>query len=401
MKPNKIIVRFREDAAPKNINTLADFEKKQLPFKRLYPIEPDLKMFSDKKIGKNKAYESSDEFFEKELLPLKSEEEKKLFRTYTVEFESEEEALAAIEKLKGDKTIEYVQLSKLNKLYYLPNDPLMKDLWGITKINCAKAWDVSLGDNVVVAVIDTGVDYNHSDLSGNMWRDVAGNYGRDFSDVDSDPMDYHGHGTHVAGTIAAVGNNSLGVVGVAPNAKIMAIKIFPNATDDVCASAIKHAVDSGAKILNNSWGPSERNPVNKALEDAVDYALSKGVVVVFAAGNEGDEVKHYSPANHPGVICVGATDAKDNRCGFSNFGPEVTVAAPGDNILSTQINGGYTNKRGTSMAAPHVSGLAALILAKNPQIQGVQIKRLIENNTDKIMPDRPIGSGRINASNCL
>ncbi|SFB50600.1 S8 family peptidase [Algoriphagus aquimarinus] len=397
----KIVVRFKEGEEPKNMGKFAPMDDIEVKFKPLYSIEPDVTKFIARKGLKAGDFKSHLALFNEELLPQKSEEEKKLFRTYTVEIENEEEAKQAISKLQSDPTIEYVQESKLNKLYYLQNDPLMKDLWGITKINCPKAWDSAQGENIVIAVLDTGVDYLHTDLSGNMWKDSAGNFGRDFSDNNYDPMDYHGHGTHVAGTIAAVGNNSIGVVGVAPKAKIMAVKIFPNATDDVCAEAIKYAVDNGAHVINNSWGPTGRNPVNKTLEDAIDYALSKGVVVVFAAGNEHDEVKYYSPANHMGVICVGASDIKDNRCGFSNYGPEVTVAAPGEEILSTQINGGYTKKRGTSMAAPHVSGLAALVISGRPTANANQIKGLIETNSDKIYPDKPIGLGRINAANSL
>jgi thermitase len=396
----KIIVRFREDR-PSTIQGLAEVNDSLPNLKRMYSFEPDVNSFLKKTKLNVASYASGEDLFVNELLPKKSEEEKKLFRTFTAEFETEVEAAAAIDKLKDDPNVEYVQLSNLNELYYVPDDPLFGELWGLTKINCTKAWDVAEGNEVIVAVIDSGVDYSHPDLSGNMWTSPSGKFGFDFSDGDDDPMDSHGHGSHVAGTIAAIGNNNQGVVGVAPKAKIMALKIFPNATDDVCAQAIKYAADNGASVINNSWGPTSRSPVNKALEEAVNYALSKGVVVIFAAGNKSDEVKYYSPANHPGVVCVGASDRKDNRCLFSNYGPEVTVSAPGENILSAKISGGYTYKSGTSMAAPHVSGLAALIVARFPHIAGTLVKTRIEQNTDRIFPDKPIGSGRINASNSL
>lgn len=397
----KIVIRFKEGNEPKKSAEFSVFDQGGMLFKQLYSVEPEVQSFMSKKGIKETDVKSHMALFNEQILPQKTEAEKKLFRTYTAEFENEEDAEAAIAKLQADPSVEYVQESKLNKLYYLPNDPLIKDLWGITKINCPKAWDSSLGENVVVAVLDTGVDYNHPDLSGNMWRDRNGNFGYDFSDGNEDPMDYHGHGTHVAGSIAAVGNNSIGVVGVAPKAKIMAVKIFPNASDIVCSAAIKYAVDNGAQVINNSWGPIGRNPVNPVLEDIINYAVSKGAVVVFAAGNENDEVKYYSPANHPEVICVAASDFKDNRAGFSNFGNEVTVSAPGQEILSTQLQGGYTTKRGTSMAAPHVSGLAALILSKKPELNQDQIKDQIQKNCDKIFTDKPVGSGRINAANSL
>jgi subtilisin family serine protease len=333
------------------------------------------------------------------FIRLKQILRKKLSRTYYVECYTDEEANILQNSLSTNEGVEYVKFDELNELYFHPNDPLLPSQWAIPKIACEEAWDTSQGDNIIVAVIDTGVDYNHPDLIGRMWQDSTGRYGKDISDGDDDPMDYHGHGTHVAGTIAAVMNNNIGVVGVAPMAKIMAVKIFPNAQDSICAQAIRYAVDNGAKVLNNSWGSINRRPSNPTVEDAVNYAYSKGATVIFAAGNKNDDVQYYSPANHPRVISVGATDINDNRASFSNYGNLVTIAAPGVNILSLQFGSvNYIKMSGTSMACPHVAGLAALILKNNNQLSFEKVKFFIQNNADTIHPDKPIGSGRINAN---
>jgi subtilisin family serine protease len=286
----------------------------------------------------------------------------------------------------------------MNDLLYIPADPLYSELYGLKKMDCEKAWDYTSGKEVIVAVIDTGVDYNHPDLKNNMWVDSAGNHGYNFSEDNNNPMDYHSHGTHVSGTIASTGNNSIGIVGVAFNAKIMAVKIFPNAVDTVCSKAIVYAVDNGAKVINNSWGPTAKRPSNPVVEQAIDYAVSKGVTVVFAAGNNADDVKNYSPANYHNVFCVAATDKNDEVAGFSNYGDNVLITAPGKDIVSLKFNSfEYTVMSGTSMAAPHMSGLAALIISKFPSLSLTEIREKVKNNVDKINSVNPVGSGRVNA----
>lgn len=340
---------------------------------------------------------SDEEVFESEIYATKSEPEQKLFRTYVAEG-SPETAESLLESLEADENVEYVQMDEMNDLYVNPNDPRFPELWGISKIECPQAWDTSQGKDIVVAVIDTGVDYNHPDIKDRMWQDAKGNFGKDLSDGDDDPLDYHGHGSHCAGTVAATLNNAVGVVGVAPKAKIMAVKIFPNARDSVCSAAIKYAADNGAKILSNSWGPTGRRASNRAVEDAIDYAVAKGCIVIFAAGNEDDDVKFYSPANYANVISVAATDSNDARAGFSNFGDLITIAAPGVNILSLKLNTDqYTSKNGTSMACPHVAGLVALLLKLNGSLTLNQIKQILQTKGDTIQTDKPISSRRINA----
>jgi thermitase len=331
------------------------------------------------------------------------EEEKEIYQTYVIELPDDARPEIMAEQLNNNAGVNYVQVDQMNQLMFNPpNDPLYPELYGHKLIQCQEAWNLNQGEDVVVAVIDTGVDYNHPDISGNMWRDANGNMGYDFSENNSDPMDYHSHGTHVSGTIASTGNNSTGIIGVSFRARIMAIKIFPNAYDSVCAQAIKYAVDNGAKVINNSWGPTSRRPSNQAVAQAIDYALSNGVIVVFAAGNSADDVQYYAPANHPGVICVAATDKDDKLADFSNYGANVTVSAPGKDICSLKYRStNYVYMSGTSMAAPHVAAVAALICSKYPELTVDSVRDRIKTNADIIPMPKPAGSGRLNAYKVL
>jgi subtilisin family serine protease len=331
------------------------------------------------------------------------EEDKDIYRTFVIELPDDTKSELVAEQLKNNSGVNYVQVDEINQLMLNPpNDPLFEQLYGHKLIQCEKAWDINQGEDIIVAVIDTGVDYNHADIKANMWKDANGNMGYNFSENTYDPMDYHSHGTHVSGTIASTGNNSEGIIGVAFRARIMAIKIFPNAYDSVCAQAIKFAVDSGAKVINNSWGPTSKRPSNPAVAKAIDYAVLNGVVVVFAAGNSADDVQYYAPANHPDVICVAATDSNDNLANFSNFGNNVTISAPGKDICSLKYRSTeYVYMSGTSMAAPHVSAVAALICSKYPGISVAEVKDRIRTNADTISTIKPAGSGRLNAYKAL
>jgi len=365
---------------------------------RLYGVESEVASFEETSPMAAGAAASAEEIFNKHIYSSKPEPEKKLYRTYAAEG-SREELDALYRSMKADGNVEYVQFDEMNDLYYTPDDPLFSQLWGIRRIECPTAWDRAFGENVTVAVIDTGVDHNHPDIRDRMWTDAAGKFGYDFSDNDDNPMDYHGHGTHCAGTVAATIDNDLGVVGVAPSARIMAIKIFPNALDSVCSAAIKYAADNGAKVLSNSWGPRFPRPSNPAVEDAIDYAVSKGCIVVFAAGNSDQHVSDFSPANYPAVVSVAATSSSDARAGFSNFGDSITIAAPGVDILSLKPNtSSYTVMSGTSMACPHISGVIALLLECNPSLVTADVKQILRDHADPILTDKPVGGRRVNAS---
>jgi len=279
----------------------------------------------------------------------------------------------ALEYYRGNPDVAYAEPNYIRYLKATtPNDPFFSNLWGLhntgqsvngtsgtagADMDGPEAWDVAQGSNTfVIAVIDTGVDYNHPDLSGNIWAnpgEVAGNgldddqngyvddlRGWDFVDDDNDPMDVVGHGTHVAGTIAAVGNNNIGVTGVCWQAKIMpvrALDAFGAGTDADIIAAIGYAVTKGAKVINASFGGPD---YSQAQYDALSNANSAGVLFVVAAGNEGtnnDTTPSYPASyNLPNIISVAATDQNDNLSNFSNYGAtSVHVAAPGENIYST------------------------------------------------------------------
>lgn len=339
-----------------------------------------------------------------QLYEKMSESEKKLYRIWNIRFSTNIDAENALKLLKGNPAIEFAELDQLNELYWNPNDSyyVSNQLWGINKIQSNIAWDYTKGEGIIIAVIDTGVDKNHPDIAANMWTNSLGQNGYDFSDGDSNPNDYHGHGTHVAGTIAGIGNNAIGVIGVAPKAKIMSVKIFPNAYDSIISQALKYAVDNGAKILNNSWGPSSRRPSNPVVEAAINYVYSKGGICVFAAGNKDDDTAFYSPANYNKVISVAASTQSDQRASFSNFGNVVELAAPGKDIISLQKGTtGYVSMSGTSMAAPHVCGAAALLLSLSPKLSFENVKYFLTKSATQISTDKPIGTGRLNCLNLI
>lgn len=238
-----------------------------------------------------------------------------------------------------------------------PNDARWAEQYGPAKVQAPAAWDLSTGSSgVTIAVVDTGVQSTHPEFSGRL---VAG---CDFVNRDALPEDDNGHGTHVAGIAAAAGNNSVGIAGINWGARIMALKVLDatgTGTYQQIAQAIVYAADSGAKVINLSLGGSEPSSV---LEDAVNYAVAQGAVVVAAAGNDGTNSANY-PAAYAAAIAVAATDSSNVRASFSNYGSYVDLSAPGVSILSTFLSSGYSSKSGTSMAAPHVAGAAALLMS--------------------------------------
>ncbi|MGZ3418690.1 MAG: S8 family peptidase, partial [Polyangiales bacterium] len=254
---------------------------------------------------------------------------------------------------------------------FVPNDPLYKDQWHLRRVQSESAWGYSCGQGVTVAVIDTGVAcYDHGAFSkGTDLKGTRCDAGYDFVNDRSEAADDHGHGTHVAGTIAQTTNNGAGVAGLAHCARLMPIKVLSktgSGTVADVASGIRFAADNGAQVINMSLGGRIKS---KVLESAVAHAVSKGVIVVAAAGNTSRSVEW--PAAYPGVIAVSATNDKDGLAWFSSRGPEVAIAAPGVDVTQQTIcNQGkdgceiFGTFSGTSMAAPHVAGAAALIVGE-------------------------------------
>jgi len=284
-----------------------------------------------------------------------------------------------------------------------PNDPLFDEQWALAQIEAPAAWDIITGTNdIVIAIIDTGIDYRHPDLDG-------GRYyvdGYDFINDDSNPMDDHGHGTHVCGIATADTSNGVGIAGLAWNSRYMGVKVLDaqgaGSYFDV-AQGICYAADHGARVANLSLGGPY--PAS-TLEEAMQYAYDAGVVMACAAGNDYGYGVAYPAAYDEYCLGVAATDRGDRRASFSSYGPEVDVAAPGVDILST-TGRGYEFWGGTSMATPHVSGLAALVLAQDPALSVAQVFAAIRNSADDVNApafpgeDNYLGTGRINAYRAL
>ncbi|TMP72044.1 peptidase S8 [Pseudoalteromonas sp. S1609] len=329
-------------------------------------------------------------------------------------------AKEAIERLKSHQAIEYVEPDYRVSIANATNDPRFEDLWGLNNegqtggtvdadIDAPEAWSISTGSrDIVVGVIDTGVDYSHPDLAANAWvnsGEIAGdgidNDGNGYIDdvhginaiTDAgDPMDDEGHGTHVSGTIGASGNNGVGIVGVNHDVSIAGCKFLAADGTGSTSGAIK-CIDymvglknSGVnlRVLNNSWGGGG---YSQALADAITASEQADILFVAAAGNDAvdNDVNPHYPSNYENdnVLSIASTDSRDNMSGFSQWGlTSVDMGAPGSAILSTIPGGGYASYSGTSMATPHVAGAAALVLSVNPDLTSLELKELLMSSGD-------------------
>ncbi len=339
-----------------------------------------------------------------------------LLRIYKVSFGEHVNIEDALKDYVGDPDIEYAVPDDVHQLQFLPNDQLFyPEQWNLdndgtysgtvdSDIDAPEAWDLTTGDNqTIIAIVDTGVQTNHPDLSSKLLP------GYDFADDDNDPSDELGHGTHVAGIAAAETNNGRGVAGVCPECMILPIKVSIRNTSVIPTSSIisgiVYAVDNGADVINLSMVGNH----SVAYQDAILYAYTAGVVIVASSGNSFDEHIYY-PAGYRQVIAVGASDSTDKRTDFSTYGYNVDVIAPGDTILSSCMVNAWCVASGTSMAAPHVAGIAGLLLSNNPTLSPDQVKWHIELGAEdqKGTPaedtpgwDKYHGLGRINAYNSL
>lgn len=357
----------------------------------------------------------------------------------------------AIAKMKADPSVAYVEPNYIYKLdpseqqgggqqptppasnSAEPND-LVPELWGLNNtgqnggtagsdIDALGAWQIHTGrkDAPIIAVIDTGVDYNHPDLAANMWTNTGEIPGNGIDDdgngvIDDvhgfnafaqtgDPMDGHGHGTHCAGTIGAVGNNGIGVVGVNHNANIMAVKIFDDSGSTDSAAilrGIEYTTKMGAKITSNSWGGGGASEAQK------EAFAASSALHIMAAGNNymNNDLYPNFPSNYElsNNIAVAASDRNDKKPGFSNYGPTmVDITAPGKDIYSAKPGGGYQSMSGTSMATPHVAGVAALVASAFPDLSAEQIKERILNGADKLdsWKSKVVDGNRLNAHGAL
>ena len=353
-----------------------------------------------------------------------------------------------VERYEDAPEVEYAEPNYLYDLADLPvpSDPKFPQMYNLyntgqyggtfdADIDAPEAWNATTGSaNTVVAVIDTGIDINHPDLKDNIWTnpgEIAGNkidddgngyvddvHGWDFHDDNNSVFDGAGqdtHGTHVAGTIAAEGNNNVGVTGINMQAKIMPLKVvdtddrFGIHTDDVI-EALQYAVSNGASISNNSWGGGDYGQI---LQNAIEEADRDGHLFVAAAGNGGadfvgdnNDLRPFYPASYPNdnIISVAASNNEDQLTSFSNYGTtSVDLAAPGKQILSTYPGNEYGFGEGTSMATPHVTGVAALLKSQSPQASDEQLRTSILQSVD-VKPglqDKLATGGRLNAAKAL
>nr|WP_198162759.1 S8 family peptidase [Halobacillus mangrovi] len=283
---------------------------------------------------------------------------------------------AVVKALSHNPNVEYAEPNYIFDATFTPNDPLYSDQYGPQNTNTPAAWDVTQGSSSQeIAVIDTGVYYDHPDLID---KTILG---YDFAQNDNDPKDLNGHGTHVSGTVAAETNNATGVAGMAPETKILAVRALgangSGSLNDI-ADAIRYSADAGAEVINMSLGC---DCDSQTLEDAVNYAWNSGSVVVAAAGNDGVSTT-FEPASYENVIAVGAVDSNNDVAYFSNYGSWVDVTAPGVDIVSTVLRGKYDSYSGTSMASPHVAGLAGLLASQGRS--NSEIRTAIEQTADPI-----------------
>jgi subtilisin family serine protease len=320
-----------------------------------------------------------------------------------------------------------------------PRDPRFGDQWALfndgarggvkgADISAMHAWHVTTGSNdVVVAVLDSGVDYNHSDLANNIWvrpnnvspyedkelGTIQDLHGFNAVEANADPMDENGHGTHCAGIIGAEGGNDIGIAGVNWKVQIMPLK-FMNAggygTTKDAIEAINYVINRkragvNVRVISASWGSTQKS---RALEDVIRKAYDSDILFVAASGNantNNDRIPHYpSSYNVPNVVSVAALDRNDQLASFSNFGPKsVAIAAPGVDILSTWLGDDYEEKSGTSMATPVVAGVAALIVAENPKISVDDLRAKLLASVDPLpaLKGKVSSGGRINAAKAL
>jgi len=341
---------------------------------------------------------------------------------------------STILKLKMEGIIDFAEAVGKFHCHKSAEDSLADQQWYLKKIDVFRAWEIwEISDEIIVGVIDTGIDYTHPDLQGSVWindaeqngmpgADDDGNGfvddyqgwdftdapqfpdGGDFKDPDNDPMDEFsgGHGTEIAGIIAAQ-SNQIGVAGIAPGIKIMNLRAGTASgylEEDDVARAIFYAVENGARVINMSFGDVA---LSRLLREVIYYAAQQSVVMVASAGNSGTNEVNY-PAGLSDVIAVAASTESDGIAGFSCFGAHVDIAAPGVNILSTAPDNSYNSVNGTSFSAPVVAALAAMSLASNPEWTAERVRHILKTSSDDIMYqgwDQYSGSGRVNAFQML
>ena len=417
---NTLIIKMKTD--PKNNLLKGD------ALNKFNAILDNCKMVSFEKI-----------FPHKKELSKSSAESVDISKFYILKYSEDIHPYDLIKKFSKNELVEYAEPKYIREVSHSPNDPsfIQGNQWALKTIEAERAWDISRGSKeIIIAIVDTGVEWTHSDLADNIWintKEIPNNgidddnngyiddvRGWDFGGLgngtypipDNDPNeDRPDHGTHVAGIASAVTNNGVGVAGVGYNCLIMPVKVSQdnqrNLNNTVYIlygyEGIVYAVDNGAHIINCSWGG---DGYSRFENEIIQYANQKGAVIVAAAGNDGSFKSTYGPASYDHVIAVAATNENDTRSSFSNWGYFVDVTAPGLNIYNTWKTNTYTYLSGTSMSTPHVAGAAALLKAHYPNYTPDQIAEQIRVSADNIDNVNPfhkglLGFGRLNVYRAL
>jgi thermitase len=429
--PNRIIIKFKSSVSetPQNqlsnqdtfnhLNLSSDIKRlnERYHVKKISPLirntQTKNSSIRNKRIRSFESYNSSGKTALSDIA-----------RIYTIEMDLQpgQTIHEAMEAYRNNPDIEYAEPDYYVTIESAPNDPAYSAQWSLQKIEAQNAWNIYTGNHkTVVAVIDTGIDYNHPDIHNNMWVNEAelngtegidddnngyvdDIYGYNFIYLNGNPADDYGHGTHCAGIIAAEGNNNLDIAGICWNARIMALKFIGSLGKGSVSDAILahyYAVENGADVISNSWSLSE---FSQSLRDAIDYVYSQGVIVVAAAGNYSSSTVHY-PAGFPNVFSAAATNTIDSRWYYSSYGDWVDIAAPGFNILSLLAEGTLTGTpydenltylSGTSAACPHIAGACALLLSANPYLSCGQVENILTRTCDPIPKGICSSNGRLN-----
>ncbi len=343
-----------------------------------------------------------------------------LERIYRLELATNADVNKAVAALGTDPNIEWAEPDYIAHAVAIPDDPLYAEQWGLTKIATPAAWDIVTGtQTVIIAIIDSGIDLTHPDLQANLWinpGEIPGNgidddnngyvddvRGWNFVNGTNNVYDGNGHGSQVAGVAAAVTNNSLGIAGVCWNCKIMPVRVMADSGisnySDI-ALGVRYAADKGAKVINLSLGGYS---YSNALRDAIDYAVNeKGAVVVGGAGNDNVSTPFY-PAAYENVLAVAGTTSADTKAAFSDYGTWVDISAPAVEITTTYLGGDWGPANGTSLAAPFVAGMAALIRSQRPDWSAALVRNQLLQTADNIDALDPayageLGAGRVNAA---
>jgi subtilisin family serine protease len=341
-----------------------------------------------------------------------------LKQTYALHFDEKTDADVVIQELLNSGMVAYAEKVPVYNTFQVPNDEKYIETWHLPLMHAPAAWEHTKGNNTIIAIVDVAVLTTHPDLAPNLWvnpGEIPGNgidddgngfiddiHGWNLSDNNNNPNppdNTFNHGTAVAGCASAATNNSIGISSIGYNCKLMCIRAASVISIiDQGAQGIVYAADNGAHIINCSWGSIY---VSNTLREAVNYALSKGCIIVAAAGNDNNSNKFY-PAAYPGVVSVAATTSTDNKAAFSNFGDWVTVSAPGSAIFSTDVLNRYNTFGGTSFASPVAAGLLGLIRSLNPTLPRREMITLLTStatNIDGLNPGYAglLGAGRIDA----